>query len=316
MKSTQYLLLIISAIILSACSASRVAIPIHKQTKNAATILASTSPAEWELIESIDLKFDTYHPQGLVKVGEDFFITTVAVDRRPRYSRNGKQITVQDEGAGKGYLIKFDRKGNLLNKIELCEGPIFHPGGMDFDGKYIWVPITKYYPYSRSLIVRINAATLRVEKVCYVDDSIGAIVHNTDNNTLVGANWDADEFLTWQLDKKGNVTDGNLTAEQRRKPNSVKHLAIQDCKYIGGGKMVGFGLKNTPKGRVGGFDVIDTRTFEKLRSADVELRTTRHKTFVTGNPSTIEISDGKMHLYFAPEDNQTTLYIYQTNIKK
>jgi hypothetical protein len=297
------------------CSASYAAKPLSKQGKRVAKALMSTDPNEWQLVESIDLKFDTYHPQGMLKVDDTFYITTVKVERRPRYTRQGKQVSVMDEGAGKGYLMQFDAGGNLLKCIELCEEAIFHPGGMDFDGRYIWVPITKYYPYSRSLIVRVDVRSHQVEKVCYVDDSIGAIIHDTDNNILVGANWDADEFLTWQLDSALAIKDAELTAAERRHANTANHLAIQDSKYIGGGKMVGFGLKNGPKGRVGGFDVIDTRTFEKLRSADIELRTPR-KSIVSSNPSTIEIVGDKMRLYFAPEDNKTTLYIYQTQIKK
>lgn len=308
-----YILMVVASVMV--CSASYAAKPLSKQGKRVAKALMSTDPNEWQLVESIDLKFDTYHPQGMLKVDDTFYITTVKVERRPRYTRQGKQVSVMDEGAGKGYLMQFDAGGNLLKCIELCEGAIFHPGGMDFDGRYIWVPITKYYPYSRSLIVRVDVRSHQVEKVCYVDDSIGAIIHDTDNNILVGANWDADELLTWQLDSALEVKDAELTAAERRHANTAKHLAIQDSKYIGGGKMVGFGLKNGPKGRVGGFDVIDTRTFEKLRSADIELRTPR-KSIVSGNPSTIEIVGDKMHLYFAPEDNKTTLYIYQTQIKK
>lgn len=308
-----YILVAVASVMV--CSASYAAKPLSKQGKRVAKALMSTDPNEWQLVESIDLKFDTYHPQGMLKVGDTFYITTVKVERRPRYTRQGKQVSVMDEGAGKGYLMQFDAGGNLLKCIELCEGAIFHPGGMDFDGRYIWVPITKYYPYSRSLIVRVDVRSHQVEKVCYVDDSIGAIIHDTDNNILVGANWDADEFLTWQLDSALEVKDAELTAAERRHANTAKHLAIQDSKYIGGGKMVGFGLKNGPKGRVGGFDVIDTRTFEKLRSADIELRTPR-KSIVSGNPSTIEIVGDKMRLYFAPEDNKTALYIYQTQIKK
>ena len=308
-----YILVAVASVMV--CSASYAAKPLSKQGKRVAKALMSTDPNEWQLVESIDLKFDTYHPQGMLKVDDTFYITTVKVERRPRYTRQGKQVSVMDEGAGKGYLMQFDAGGNLLKCIELCEGAIFHPGGMDFDGRYIWVPITKYYPYSRSLIVRVDVRSHQVEKVCYVDDSIGAIIHDTDNNILVGANWDADEFLTWQLDSALEVKDAELTVAERRHANTAKHLAIQDSKYIGGGKMVGFGLKNGPKGRVGGFDVIDTRTFEKLRSADIELRTPR-KSIVSGNPSTIEIVGDKMRLYFAPEDNKTTLYIYQTQIKK
>ena len=308
-----YILMAVASVMV--CSASYAAKPLSKQGKRVAKALMSTDPNEWQLVESIDLKFDTYHPQGMLKVDDTFYITTVKVERRPRYTRQGKQVSVMDEGAGKGYLMQFDAGGNLLKCIELCEGAIFHPGGMDFDGRYIWVPITKYYPYSRSLIVRVDVRSHQVEKVCYVDDSIGAIIHDPDNNILVGANWDADEFLTWQLDSALEVKDAELTAAERRHANTAKHLAIQDSKYIGGGKMVGFGLKNGPKGRVGGFDVIDTRTFEKLRSADIELRTPR-KSIVSGNPSTIEIVGDKMRLYFAPEDNKTTLYIYQTQNKK
>lgn len=308
-----YILVAVASVMV--CSASYAAKPLSKQGKRVAKALMSTDPNEWQLVESIDLKFDTYHPQGMLKVDDTFYITTVKVERRPRYTRQGKQVSVMDEGAGKGYLMQFDAGGNLLKCIELCEGTIFHPGGMDFDGRYIWVPITKYYPYSRSLIVRVDVRNHQVEKVCYVDDSIGAIIHDTDNNILVGANWDADEFLAWRLDSALEVKDAELTAAERRHANTAKHLAIQDSKYIGGGKMVGFGLKNGPKGRVGGFDVIDTRTFEKLRSADIELRTPR-KSIVSGNPSTIEIVGDKMRLYFAPEDNKTTLYIYQTQIKK
>ena len=308
-----YILMAVASVMV--CSASYAAKPLSKQGKRVAKALMSTNPNEWQLVESIDLKFDTYHPQGMLKVDDTFYITTVKVERRPRYTRQGKQVSVMDEGAGKGYLMQFDAGGNLLKCIELCEGTIFHPGGMGFDGRYIWVPITKYYPYSRSLIVRVDVRSHQVEKVCYVDDSIGAIIHDTDNNILVGANWDADEFLTWQLDSALEVKDAELTAAERRHANTAKHLAIQDSKYIGSGKMVGFGLKNGPKGRVGGFDVIDTRTFEKLRSADIELRTPR-KSIVSGNPSTIEIVGDKMRLYFAPEDNKTTLYIYQTQIKK
>ena len=308
-----YILMMVASVMV--CSASYAAKPLSKQGKRVAKALMSTDPNEWQLVESIDLKFDTYHPQGMLKVDDTFYITTVKVERRPRYTRQGKRVSVMDEGAGKGYLMQFDAGGNLLKCIELCEGAIFHPGGMDFDGRYIWVPITKYYPYSRSLIVRVDVRNHQVEKVCYVDDSIGAIIHDTDNNILVGANWDADEFLAWQLDSALEVKDVELTAAERRHANTAKHLAIQDSKYIGGGKMVGFGLKNGPKGRVGGFDVIDTRTFEKLRSADIELRTPR-KSIVSGNPSTIEIVGDKMRLYFAPEDNKTSLYIYQSQIKK
>ena len=99
------------------CSAAYAAGPLSKQGRRVAKALMATEPEEWQLIESVDLKFDTYHPQGMLKVGDTFYITTVKVDRRPRYTRQGKQVSVADEGAGKGYLMQFDAGGNLLKRI-------------------------------------------------------------------------------------------------------------------------------------------------------------------------------------------------------
>ena len=61
------------------CSASYAAKPLSKQGKRVAKALMSTDPNEWQLVESIDLKFDTYHPQGMLKVDDTFYITTVKV---------------------------------------------------------------------------------------------------------------------------------------------------------------------------------------------------------------------------------------------
>jgi hypothetical protein len=258
------------------CSASYAAKPLSKQGKRVAKALMSTDPNEWQLVESIDLKFDTYHPQGMLKVDDTFYITTVKVERRPRYTRQGKQVSIMDEGAGKGYLMQFDAGGNLLKCIELCEGAIFHPGGMDFDGRYIWVPITKYYPYSESIIVRVDPMTLEVEKMATIDDSIGAIIHDTDNQTLIGMNWDAREFLYWPLNQQKEIIHPEKKAAELQVSNKQSSLAIQDAKYIGQNQLLGFGLTNLGNGkRIGGFEIRDTRNQALLHQLPLSLKTTK-----------------------------------------
>ncbi len=58
----------------------------------------------------------------------------------------------RDAGAGVGHLFKMDLAGHLLADLTLGEGTIYHPGGIDYDGKDIWVPVAEYRPNSRSII--------------------------------------------------------------------------------------------------------------------------------------------------------------------
>lgn len=308
--------MLITLTILTACATQSPIHPFSQHHSHITRTLTCTPIHKWVLVDSISLDFNTYHPQGLLKIGNEFYISSVQIDKRPRYTRNGKNIAVQDEGSGKGHLFRFDIRGNLLQDIELKEGSIFHPGGMDFDGRYIWIPITKYYPYSQSLLVRLDIQTHQIEKVGYIDDSIGALIYNPDEHLLVGANWDADEFLTWQLDDQLQMIHPDLPAIERRTPNTSKHLAIQDSKYLGNHTFIGFGLKTTEKGHIGGFDIIDTQTLKPIYSIDIEHRTPRHQIPMTSNPSTLEVIGDKLRLYFAPEDNHTTMYIYETKLLK
>lgn len=315
-SKTRNLLTLVFMAVLASCGTRTPVHPLGKDHSLIVRTLCNVPTDEWQLVDSIPLKFNTYHPQGMLKVDNEFYLSSVQVEQRPRYTRKGKEISVQDEGAGKGHLFHFDCKGNLLHDIEVGEGTLFHPGGIDFDGQYIWIPITKYYPYSRSLIVRMDVQTHEVVKVGYIDDSVGAIVYDSDDHTLTGANWNADEFLTWQLNEKLKIVHPELPAEQRRTPNAAKHLAIQDSKYLGNHLLIGFGLKSTEKGSIGGFDLIDTRTLKQVHVADILQRTPKHRIPITSNPSTLEVTEDCLRMYFAPEDNRTTVYIYETRLQR
>jgi Family of unknown function (DUF6454) len=49
-------------------------------------------------------------------------------------------------------LFKLDMKDNLISDLTLGEGSISHAGGIDCDGKWIWVPTAEYRPNSRAII--------------------------------------------------------------------------------------------------------------------------------------------------------------------
>lgn len=269
----------------------------------------------WVLVDTIALRFPTYHNQGMVKVGEDYFLSSVNVKRWPKRFGETQQRQVADEGEGTGHLFKFDKNGSLIAEIRLDEGAAYHPGGIDYDGRYIWVPVTKYYPYSYSVVYRVDPETMQAEEVLRIDDSIGAIVRDTDRNALIGANWGAREFLVWPLDEDGRVIDPDRKAAELRIPNPSFYIDAQDCKYLGGGLMFCSGLHGYRQGentlRLGGFEIVDTRDWRMVRQVPIQLFSPAGA-LMTNNPCTVEATEMGIRAYFIPEDDRSTLYIYET----
>ena len=118
------------------------------------------------------MKFTTHHPQGMVKIGE----MLVRVVRRghgcePQRFPQLVDGYDRDMGEGVGHLFKVDMKGNLLADLTLGEGAIYHPGGIDYDGRYIWVPVAEYRPNSRSIIYRVDPATMKARRCFGFGDS-------------------------------------------------------------------------------------------------------------------------------------------------
>jgi Family of unknown function (DUF6454) len=113
--------------------------------------------AIWTLVETVHVNWPTFHTQGMVKIGDTFYVSSVEV--LTSTVRNG---TVTDAlydfsidrspGTGRGWLSKFNAAGQLLGQIELTDGTKYHPGGIDFDGEYNWVPVSEYRPNSASNI--------------------------------------------------------------------------------------------------------------------------------------------------------------------
>src|SRR4029453_12836282 len=169
-------------------------------------VTALTRNSVWKLVASVPVAFRTFHPQGLVKIGETFFVSSVEVRNR-------------NTGAGTGHLFRIDSPGNLLTDLKLGEGPIYHPGGIDYDGQSIWVPVAEYRPDSRSIIYRVDPKTMKGTEVLRFADHIGAIVHDTDDHTLHGVSWGSRRFYRWKLGRDGKVTNGGISPERLRTLN-------------------------------------------------------------------------------------------------
>lgn len=277
-----------------------------------------TRASEWRLVASLPVNFNTHHPQGMVKVGEVFYVSSVEVTQPTKRFAQPQNGFDRDVGAGSGHLFKFDGKGNLLADLKLGEGSMYHPGGIDYDGKSIWVSVAEYRPNSRSIIYRVDPATMKATEVFRYADHIGGIVHNIDKHTLHGVSWGSRWFYRWTLDARGRVTKAGIAPTKLRQRNPSFYVDYQDCKYLGGGEMLCGGLSNYQRGNtkfsLGGLELIDLTSGRARHQLPLELWTESGLP-MTQNPFWIEPTERGLRAYFLPEDQRSTLYVFEVTAK-
>jgi Family of unknown function (DUF6454) len=270
----------------------------HVATAVAERVAALTRATKWTRVSATPIAFNTFHPQGLVKIGETLFLSSVEVHDR-------------EAGRGVGHLFKLDAGGRKIAELTLGEGSIYHPGGIDFDGHNIWVPVAEYRPDSRSIVYRVDPASMTATEVLRARDHIGAIVRDTDDGSLHGVSWGSRRFYRWPFDRAGKA------AEPTRRLNPSHYLDYQDCKYAGGHRMVCTGVTElrtapgAPPFRLGGIDLIDLHDGRPLHQSPIQLWTPGGLD-MTHNPVWLEPTATGLRAYFIPEDERSTIYVYET----
>lgn len=293
-------------------------VPLAPPGDRAATadrVQALTRESAWTLAASIPIAFATHHPQGLVKIGDTFFVSSVEIKARTRRLSTPAEGHDRTAGEGVAHLFKIDKTGNLVADLVLGEGTVYHPGGIDYDGRHIWVPVAEYRPDSRSIVYRVDPVTMRAAEVFRFADHLGGIVRNTDDNTLHGVSWGSRRFYRWTLDASDRVTNAHSSPEELRRVNRSHYVDYQDCKYAGRGRMLCTGLTElrasagAPPFRLGGIDLIDLEDGRPIHQVPVLLWTAGGRV-MTQNPAWIESSASGLRAYFMPEDDKSTMYVY------
>jgi hypothetical protein len=275
---------------------------------------------QWKPVSAVPINFLTHHPQGMVKIGDTLFVSSVEIQQPTKRFPQPVDGYDRDTGAGVGHLFKIDMKGNLIADITLGEGTIYHPGGIDYDGKYIWVPVAEYRPNSRSIVYRVDPETMNAEEMFRFADHIGGVVHNTDDKSLHGVSWGSRRFYRWSVDANGKPTNANESPDKLRALNTSHYLDYQDCKYVGKSRMLCSGvteMRMTPEAtpfRLGGLDLVNLADGRPLFQTPVLLWTAGGMD-MTHNPVWMEASDAGIRGYFMPEDDKSTLYIYEAEVK-
>lgn len=283
-------------------------------------VLQLTRETHWKLVATIPVKFNTYHPQGMVRIGDTYFVSSVEVTRPPTHFTTLQNGYDRDTGAGTGHLFAFDKEGVLIKDLKLGEGSIYHPGGIDWDGHWIWVSVAEYRPNSRSIIYRVDPETMKATEVFRFGDHIGGIVYNTADHTLHGVSWGSRRFYRWTLDDNLTVTDADRPPEQLRTLNKSHYIDYQDCKYEGLRMMLCTGVNSYQKTKddpifwLGGMELVELTTDTPVHQVPILLWTTEGRV-MTHNPFWIEASGSGLRAYFMPEDNKSTVYVFDAPIE-
>jgi hypothetical protein len=275
-----------------------------------------TRESSWKLVADVAIKFTTHHPQGMVKIGDTLFVSSVEIKVRTKRFPQPVDGYDRDVGEGAGHLFKLDLQGNLLADLRLGEGSIYHPGGLDYDGTHIWVAVAEYRPNSRSIVYRIDPREMKATEVFRFADHLGGLVHNTDDRTLHGVSWGSRRFYRWRLRPDGKVVEATAPPESLRTLNSSHYLDYQDCKYAGQRRMLCTGvteLRQRPDAapfRLGGIDLISLADGRPLHQVPV-LLWTQSGIDMTHNPVWLEPTASGLRGYFMPEDDSSRLYVFE-----
>ena len=96
----------VAAAVVFGCAALHQAAP-PATSAIAERVMKLTRTSPWTLASSVRIQFDTYHPQGMVKIGETLFVSSVEIRQRPRPLLPPLNGYDRDPGDGAGHLFKI-----------------------------------------------------------------------------------------------------------------------------------------------------------------------------------------------------------------
>ncbi|KAH8702096.1 hypothetical protein BGW36DRAFT_394833 [Talaromyces proteolyticus] len=291
----------------------------------------------WKLISKTKLEGDTGEPEGMVRVGDSrLFVSsgqwTVPTEKY-NTTINGTDRTT---GAGFAHMIIYDLQGQrIANATLTAPGDIeYHGGGIDYDGRYIWITIAQYRPNSTATIARIDPLNLEQTRLFRTHDHNGGIVHDTTTDELVTLNWGARNATTWSLRKypRRFTPFPGFTPPVRSVANPSFFVDYQDCKFLGHHSipsLVAFqnpsswsrhglvrpvmlcgGVATISSYNLGGLALVDLETMLPLWEVPISL-TSDLGVSLTQNPVDAQVVDGKLRVWFLPDQRNSTLYIYE-----
>jgi hypothetical protein len=245
---------------------------------------AAEPPQKAEAIEHAQLL------GNLTLLGKIFHVQGVDLDSQHIW------VTSVDVWNHRGYLHEFDRTtGKFIRRLDLTDGPRYHPGGFSIANHSIWVPVSEYRAKSSAVLEEIDPDSLQITRKIHVADHLGCVAAS--DHYLIAGNWDSKQLY---------IIDLNDPAHMRVVPNpSPTHY--QDMKMIDG-QLVAGGNLTRHSGSIDWIDYPSMKIVQTLRTGE----TSRRKPFThvrpyTGEGMTLQGRD----LYVLPEDGPSRLFHFK-----
>ena len=244
------------------------------------------------------------HTQGLEIIDGNYYVTARRDDVRPK-----RALLLRTAGARSDWdvwdITPVDDRGQIRT--------LDHPGGMQSDGKRLWIPLAESKRGGRSVIRAFQlkemtvGRTLKSDFEFPVNDHIGAIAVSAESKLILGASWDTEKIYVWEFTGllRQTLADTELKARGlgfMAGPEGRAGVAVQDWKRVGD-RLFASGLfrsesektgEGSPKSRSIWFTGFSERHF-KHGSVTLPMQNGTEL-----GREAMAISDGM--IYFLPED--------------
>lgn len=275
------------------------------------SVIQRNRSTNWELVRRIPFAFATHHPQGLAFAEDLIFLSSVEVLERPSQVFDPMRST---PGRGLGHVFVINQNGKLVHDILLGEEDMYHPGGIDYDGSKIWVPVGEYRPNANSIMFTVDPKTFEVTEQFRVKDSIGWAISDAKTGKVYGGNWGSRNFYTWNTD--GEQCD--------RWDNPSSFIDYQDCQSAGNGQAFCSGIAALPQPNgtgeyeLGGVAIVDFINRRIVHETPIQVFS-KAGHVVTRNPFALTNDSYGFLLHVAPDDGPeiagTELLTFKANLK-
>ena len=281
-----------------------------------------TRTTTWTLVDSVQLKAPTWHTEGIVKLDEEGWLLSSVQVTEPTVRYPDGQIidgTDRTPGAGFGHIMRFAADGTLRSdRVLNATGAVeYHPGGLDYDGRSVWVTLAQYRPNSTATFLRVDPVTLATTPVLRAHDHYGGVVNDTRRHKLVTLNWGSRVAASWRIRAAPPARRLRLAAVARAQPEPLRRLpGLQVPRPRPTHRqplMLCGGITQYGTFQLGGVALLDTETLAPVWEVPITMLSPAGNV-VTRNPIDVDVVNGKLRLYLAPDDDTTTVLTYEAQL--
>jgi hypothetical protein len=268
----------------------------------------------WVPVGEVPLDFACHHPQGLARVGANFYLSAVEVlEPTARYAT---PIGGHDRspGRGRGHLFEMTAAGRLLRHWELGEGDAYHPGGIGYDGRDIWIPVGEYRPHSSAIMYRLDPRTGQISREFEHDDHLSGVACDPETGRLHAITWGSRKVV--EFTRTGRKLGEHLVRSH--------YVDFQDCLEVCGGSILWTGVAEYPHAatgavfQLGGIAIADLRTGQIRHEVPITV-TSRSGRVITFNATHLDLVDDRLRLIAIPDDGDrpgvSQIITYETVVK-